>query len=566
MQVQSIKQQNIQEQKQPQFKGAVDTTMRFLATNQAVGANGVDLTFMVMPRSVNDTAKRGPAAGLETFRREIMGTVNDSSVGLFGAGAGALVAYQLNKKYGTNVNKMFTDPNTLHILAENRAEQLKNNGSQIEYFKTTLKNVRAYNPTSAQSDKDGYVKLSDKTIDEVSRILDEEINKKTNFNEWTKDKTLNSRTALLHKIAEDTGAEAGCKLESVNKKVVSETNVKALLNDLFIVTESFNKDKINDAFTAQLKDGKGIKENVFIKGVNKFMKTRAAMGFAIASAIGLSVQPINMYLTKLKTGTDGFVGVEGRSKDNSTGFLAAKFASSVAFFSMILGTLNMKPWQFTPKKFMDKMAFTGKMPTINQLKGIYGVTIISRIFSARDKDELREVLTKDTLGYLSWLVLGDIVNRITANGLDKSVMNYKKGTENSNYWKKMFYANLKTRDEILIKTLADNNISTTKQVDGGIKAKSFKEMLKDLDKLSPEIKKATRKRLTTLNRAQVAGYLFSGLVLGLGIPNLNIYITNTLDKKRKAEEAKKAKEVSIEEKSADRAKEVALKPELKQAV
>lgn len=565
MQVQSIKQQNINESKQPQFKGGVDTTMRFLATNQAVGANGVDLTFMVMPRSINDTAKRGPAAGLETFRREIMGTVNDSSVGLFGAGAGALVAYQLNKKYGTNVNKMFTDPNTLHILAENRSEQLKKNSSQIEYFKTTLKNVKAYNPASANADNEGYVKLSDKTIDEVSKILNEELNKKTNFNKWTKDSTLNSRTALLHKIAEDTGAEAGCKLFSADKKTVSETNVKALLNDLFIVTESFNKDKVNNAFASQIKNGKGINENVFIKGVNRFMKTRAAMGFAIASAIGLSVQPINMYLTKLKTGTDGFVGVEGRSKDNSNGFLAAKFASSVAFFSMILGTLNMKPWQFTPKKFMDKMAFTGKMPTINQLKGIYGVTIISRIFSARDKDELREVLTKDTLGYLSWLVLGDFVNRMAANGLDKSVMNYKKGTENSNYWKKMFYANLKTRDEILIKTLADNNVATTKQVDGGIKAKSFKEMLKDLDKLSPEIRKTTRKRLTTLNRAQVAGYLFSGLVLGLGIPNLNIYITNKLDKKHKAEAAAKAKEVSIND-NAEPAKEISLKPELKQAV
>ena len=62
-------------------------------------------------------------------------------------------------------------------------------------------------------------------------------------------------------------------------------------------------------------------------------------------------------------------------------------------------------------------------------------------------------------------------------------------------------------------------------------------MLKDLDKLSPEIKKATRKRLRVLNWAQLAGYAFSGLVLGLGIPNLNIYVTNTLDKRRKAKAA-----------------------------
>lgn len=102
---------------------------------------------------------------------------------------------------------------------------------------------------------------------------------------------------------------------------------------------------------------------------------------------------------------------------------------------MILATLNMSPLQFlkAPGKFMDKMAFTGKMPTVNQLKGVYGVTIISRIFSARDKDELREVLTKDTLGYLSWLVLGDIINKLAADKLDKTVMNYKKGMENANF-------------------------------------------------------------------------------------------------------------------------------------
>ena len=104
----------------------------------------------------------------------------------------------------------------------------------------------------------------------------------------------------------------------------------------------------------------------------------------------------------------------------------------------------------------------------------------------------------------------------------------------------MFYANLKTRDEILVQTLADNGIKTTKEENGKIIAKSFKEMLKDLNGIKDEaLKKATKKRLRALNVAQLAGYAFSGLVLGLGIPNLNIYITNKLDAKRKAEAAKK---------------------------
>lgn len=541
MKVQPISQQNHIPEKQPEFRGAVDTTLRFLATNQAIGANGVDLCSMVMPRTASDSIKRGPAAGLETFRREIMGTVNDSIVGLLGAASGALIAGALNKKFGTNVNKMFTAPETLDILAQNKAEQIKNNKSQLEYIKETLANVRGYNPTSARSNAEGYVKLSEQTIDEVAKLYDDMLNKKVDFNTWAKNATSNARAVLINKITEDTGAQSNYVLKSADKKIVSNTNLKSLLNDIYMVSESFNKEKVNEAFVEQIKKNKGIRENGFVKGVQRFMKTRAGMGFAVASAIGLSVQPINIYLTKLKTGQDGFVGVEGRSKDTSAGFFSLKGLSSAAFFSMILSTLNMKPWQFTPKKFMDKMAFTGKLPTINQLKGIYGITIISRIFSARDKDELREVLTKDTLGYLSWLVLGDIINRITAERLNKSVMNFKKGTEKDGYFKKLFNASLKTRDEILIETLSKNNIKTTKNVDGELVAKSFKEMIADLDKLSPEIKKLTKKRLSTLNKAQVAGYLFSGLVLGLGIPNLNIYITNKLDKKRKAEAAKAAK-------------------------
>ncbi len=526
---------------QPQFKGAIDSGLRYLATNQAIGANGVDFCFMVTPRTASDTIKRGPAAGLETFRREIMGTVNDSCIGLFGAASGAMIAYGLNKKYGLNVNKLFTAPETLNILAENKSEQIKNNKTQIDYIKKTLSDVKAYNPTSARADSEGFVKLSEKTIDEAAEFFDKALNnKELDFHNWTKEKTAGSRSVIINKITEDTGAQSRYILESTDKAIKSETNLKSLLNDIYIVSDSFNHDKVKDAFKKQIEAGEAVKNNTFVKGVQKFMKSRAGAGFAIASAVGLSVQPINMYLTKLKTGTDGFVGVEGRSKDNSNGFKGLKVLSSAAFFSMILATLNMSPLKFlkSPSKFMDKMSFTGKMPTINQLKGVYGVTIISRIFSARDKDELREVLTKDTLGYLSWLVLGDIVNKLVADGMDKTVMNYKRGFENANPFKRTFNASLKTRDEILIETLAQNGKETTKQVGGKTVAKSFKEMLKDVDTLNPQIKKLTKKRMFALNSAQIAGYLFSGLVLGLGIPNLNIYITNTLDKKRKAEALK----------------------------
>lgn len=542
MKVQQTQQITVQK---PQFKGIIDNSFRYLATNQAVGANAVDFTFMVSPRTGSDFKKRGPAAGMETFRREIMGTVNDSCIGLYGAVAGAAIAIGLNKQYKLDANRIFTAPETLSILANNKAEQIKTKGSQLDYIKRTLSEVKAYNPTSTHADSEGFVKLSQKAIDETAALLNEALNKKQDFKIWEGKETANGKRVLINKLIEDTGAESRYILESADKKISSETSLKSLLDDIYIVSDSFNKDKVKEAFASQIKSGESVSQNAFIKKLSRFMKSRAAAGFAVGSLVGLSVQPINMYLTKLKTGTDGFVGVEGRSKDNSNGFKGIKVVSSAAFISMILATLKMSPLQFlkTPSKFMDKMSFNGKMPTVNQLKGIYGVTIISRIFSARDKDELREVLTKDTLGYLSWLVLGDIVNKLTADCWDKTVMNYKAGfADVKNCFRRTFNASLKTRDEILIETLAANGVQTTKKQDDKLIAKKFSEMSNDLDKLAPKVKNVTRKRLRVLNGAQFAGYLFSGLVLGLGIPNLNIYITNTLDKKRKAAKAIMAEE------------------------
>ncbi len=526
----------------PSSKGAGDAFLRYLATNQAVGANAVDISFMVVPRTGSDLIRRGPLAGAETARREASGTANHTLVGVYGIGAGALVAtlMGIDRKYGAKSNQIMTAPETLNILAQNKSFQLAKNSHQSDYLHQTLKNLKAFNPTSAKADKEGFVKLSDKTIDEVVKILDNAINDKDmNYKKWANAKTSNSLDVILNKITADTGAQSTYILESVEKeangkaKVVSETTLKTLLEDVYKVSEAFNKEKVREAFDAQIESSKGIEANEYLKKLSKFKRIKSIAGFAIAAGVGMSIQPLNMYLTKKKTGQDGFVGVEGRSKDESMEFKLLKAGSATAFFAMVLGTLGTGL-----KGFMDKMEFKGFWPTISQLKGVYGLTIISRLFSARDKDELRESLTKDTLGFLSWLVLGDFVNRMTAEALDKkldkTVMNRTSETANKGFWSRVFNSKLKTRDEILIETLSENRIDTVKKDGDKVIAKKFKEMIKDLDKLPENIRKSTQKRMSVLNKAQLAGYLFSGLVLGLGIPNLNIYITNKLDKKRKA--------------------------------
>ena len=547
MQVHLIQQSNSQNKKAPQFKGAGDAFLRYLATNQAVGANAVDLGFMVIPRTATDLIGRGPAAGLETGRREASGTINHSLIGVYGGVAGAAIAGigGINKKFKAQANTIMAAEETLNILAEKKATQIQTNKSQLDYITDVLKSIKAFNPSSNYADAEGFVNLSNENfkqqVDDIARILDDAItDTNVSYKKWTKKGSANSFDAVFNKILEITGAESKCVLESTDKKSLSNTNLKTLLEDIFKVSDAFNKTDVKNAFREQIEAGKKVTENKFIKALSKFNKNKSLAGFIIGSAVGMSIQPINIYLTKKKTGSDGFVGVEGREKDTSTKFKLMKGAAGAAFFGMVLATLKTGL-----KGFMDKMAFKGFWPTISQMKGIYGLTIVSRLLATRDQDELREALTKDTLGFLSWLVLGDIVNKLTATALDDKNNTVLNSTEKEakGLWqnvKRAFKAQLKTRDEIVIESLAKNGISTTKTENGKVVAKTFKEMLKDLDTLPENIKKITKKRLGTLNKAQLAGYAFSGLVLGLGIPNLNIYITNKLDQKHKEKAAEKA--------------------------
>ena len=114
----------------------------------------------------------------------------------------------------------------------------------------------------------------------------------------------------------------------------------------------------------------------------------------------------------------------------------------------------------------------------------------------------------------------------------------------------------------LVEGLKKANISSVSK-DG--KALKFSEMLKLLP--ASETGKAVSRRLKILNLAQVAGYLYSGLVLGIGIPKLNIYMTNKSEAKRKARLAEKkaleAKQMSqLSQAGADASKLEFLQPNM----
>ena len=494
-------------QTNPSFTGGADLFLRFLDTNQAWGANAVDLFCMVLPRTLTDFG-RGPDAGIETLRREGMGTANHSMVGVYGTLAGLALATGINGiyKFGKDdvkASSIFADAETMDMQGSSWNNVLKQNKENPlhEHLTNVLKNYEALSTT----ENGKWVKFKDNDIEEVVNILEKEI--QSNTPKINKDALSNARTRLISSI----GVENNLRIiaEEGQKAHTSRYTVDSILENTYKLGKVFTKDKVKEAFM----NSSDIAENAFLKAMKSMNVKRSLLGIGMASLVGISAQPLNMYLTKKKTGKSGFVG--GGAEDKSTGFKIKKSLVALLFGGGVLATIGK------PKELIKNLQFKGFTPTIKQFKFIYGITIMSRFLSSRNDNELRESTIKDTLGFASWLILGNFVQKLVAQSMDKSLI--KKDGEGAMNWIKNSV--LKSRDEVLHAALGEKVFK-----DG--KALSFKEMVKALPANSP-----ARKQLKILSIAQLAGYAYSALALGFGIPRLNIFITNKIEAKKAAKAA-----------------------------
>ena len=542
MKVQQITPQYIQQNKpkqqsQPRFTGAPETAatllLRFLDTNQAIGANSVDLCSMVIPRTVYDFHKRGADAGVETARRESMGTINHSLVGVYGTLGGMLVASALNRRFKNDnlrVDKLFADNATTDILARYRLNSLRKESkpevSNVKsYLNEVFDNLKVYNPANKDA-VDGWVGIKGKERDLVIEKL-EDLLKNGKKDQIDKD----SLNYIKNLLVSSTGGEKQVKLEffkdgKLEKKATN--NLSTFIENLHNVSKVYMKKDIEEIF----KNSVDIDSNAFVNALKSMNLKRSVIGLGIATAIGVSTQPINKYLTFKKTGQTGFVGVEGREEDHSTKFKIMKTVAGILLAGAAISTITTKP-----SEFLSKIQFKGMLPTVDQLKLVYGMTIGSRLLAARDKDELRESAIKDSLGFLNLLVLGALVAKGSAKLLDKSKSlitlkpNSGKGFVN---WLKN--STLRNRDEVLLTELKAHGKEVIK--DG--KALTFKELMKLSETLPTDVQKSLKGKLRVLNLSQAIGYLYSGLVLGVGVPALNAHMTAKSDAKYKAiAEAKK---------------------------
>ena len=524
----------------PRFTGAdalLTSGLRFFETNQAWGANAVDLGSMVIPRTWTDMRKRGPQAGTETFIRESCGTFNHSMVGVYGTLAGLALASAFNNKFGISAHRIYADNSAIDILAKDW------NAALHDYLRTGAELVKKDNGTY-KIPQEVLRDYSSRVVDRIStfnnghKAIEGEYRSRVSGDiydvmkdaEFYNDKNLSSYEKkiinesyskkidkIVNLITEATGGKESAKLDNGIKN--SSGTLRTTVENVINVSKTFVQNNVVEAF----KQTDNLADNVFVKGLKSLNLKRSALGLGFAALFGMSVQPINRYLTKKRTGSDGFVGVEGRQKDTSKSFAVQKVIAGLILGLGALSTITTKP-----SRLLSKLQFKGMSPTINQLKFVYGMTIMSRLFAARDKDELRESGIKDTLGFLNLLILGSLVTKGAVMAMDKSKTLLNTSEKSRNFIKRFINSSVKTKDEVLVEGLKKHGISTIGE-DG--KALSFHKLMN----LLPETEKLTRKKLNVLNLAQVIGYAYSALVLGVGIPRLNIYMTN----KREARNAAK---------------------------
>ncbi|MBQ8886932.1 MAG: hypothetical protein IJW32_04185 [Clostridia bacterium] len=484
------------------FKGvgtAALVGLKSLNDSPAIGACAVDLASMVIPRTTIEMKNRGPQAGIEAAFREGTSCLIHACVGLIGLGAATLLSGKFNKTHGIKAQNIFASGDTIN----NMSQIWQSSEGQKQFFDGFVQSIKGLNGTEwkrvSEGAKDdiveGLVYLAEKS-DILSKA------KGADKAKLSKEVKILKNT-VLSKVTKDTGAQASFKMNAGQ----GVKDVSASLGELVD-----NAVSLSNAFKTKSKD----KLPDFVKALKGNKVASTLLGMGICAAMCISVQPINRFLTKKRTGSDGFVGVEGKGGDNSKGFKAAKTVAGIAFPIFSLKTIGKM------SDLVSNIQFNSKVPTINQFKFLYGFTIGSRFLSSRDSNELRESVIKDTLGYTNWLILGGMVSKLTARALGgKELINNpvaqegKKGLGYAFKW--LSKASVKSFDEVLLpaaKEIAENG-----------KPLKFTKLLEKADG-------ATKSKIAKIAVSQVAGYLYSGIVLGVGISKLNIFITKKFQEKK----------------------------------
>ena len=486
------------------FNGALDgvvtNTLRTLDTNPMANAVGIDLFAMVAPRTYVDTKERNKYAGAETFFREFTGTL---IVCLSASYFAKLIAKIANKLINPNV---LINPNSW--FSKDSLNYLKstwdNTKNTKNYVSTVLNELSGLDGNKIKKFKDAdWTKID--WIDE---------------NKWNKFVWDNDKYKNIHEKLKDKNSIISAMSELIDNKDITASDTKKLQNILELrltnilkadkVTAQNSTNSVSTSLHNLLRDAVDLGRDVFtnskinpdeaIKKIAKINKVKSIGALALASTLGLTNQYINRKITEKRTGKKGFVGdldykeqANSKKQNKSKSFWLQKAIASLGMAVMAIGVMKVK----SPKDFMKKLEFTGPVTSGNAIKTVYASTLIGRFLASDSKDELRETVTRDYLGFLNWLVFGGFAAKGMANILDKNrenLFNISKEGKGIKHWL--------------------NDLS-----------------LKSHNEIAAQGKEFAKKNMWKLNLSHATGLAYSTLALGILLPKLNILITKYKHKK-----------------------------------
>lgn len=486
--------------KQQSFKGIGDLVtsgLQLCDTYPMVGVSVVDLTSTIVPRTVVD-AQTGPAAALETFRRESSGlVVNCLTPSLFVLAMAKLLNKPMMKDFkGVDMSGSWINQDSLEKLSK----IYEQNKDTRAFVTKTLESIEGF-------DENKYVKYSEKIGNkEFQEAVD--ILTKTIENPVSKKETKEAISEAYNKIVKNT--KAAETIRFVGDEKAFSSNLADLLRDKVDLGRKFLKhpEIVNNL------DG-------FKKAAVKMVNTKSIAGLAVILPVAMSMQAINRYLTRKKYKTKGAPIYKDFGKGNArkemttqekSKFFVEKCIAGAGMVALAVASMMKKP-------NMKMFQFKGMFPTVDQCRWIATATIASRFFAAEDKNELRESVVRDMTCFAGLYFLGDYVAKGAATLIEK----------------------IKPDVKLINRLVADDK---TKSIPSRLWnwVKNYK--LKSFD----EVKGAGAKNMRSV--CQVSNIAFAIAVLGVLLPVYNRHVTNKKIQKEKELEPEHKSEAKVKISSA----------------
>lgn len=375
-----------------------------------IGVSVIDAATCIVPRAAVDF-NTNSHAGLETLRRESSGLlVNCLLPSYFVMGVAGFMQYLSLPKEYRNIGMVtsWADEDTIKKLATHYSQPtsflVKDSPSQLIFHERPDNKIRKY-VTSVLSDLEGFnssnadkwIKYSktekfDNVVDTLSKAISGEINAKKAVSEAYKMLAETTRATETIRFASDGGQNFNSTLAT-------------MLRDVVDMGKQFNKPEVS----------KNIQK--FTETAIKFVKQKSFVGLAIVLPLAASMQYINRWITRKKSGIKGApiyrdFGTEQKTKKKEHGLWGYKILGAGTIMGLAVASMMKKPsWKM--------FQFKGLFPTLDQARWIAAITFASRVLAAEDRNEVRESTFRDAAGFASLYFLGDVVAKALATSMHK---------------------------------------------------------------------------------------------------------------------------------------------------